>query len=274
MFPACQALCLNIFLALSARLTTTLWNEYYLALFFKRGNWASTRLFPAQVHTAKSGKAELSVWVLNIKLYPSSLLSPIVCLLPAVESPLPTPKPGHLCLGIKIYIRDHNDEDILTIAKSPFLSMNRINEVGANEVQLNRKKKKKKTPVFKFWFSQFTAANYIIWAPVSSSVKKRMLPTSQHCHEAENEIIFTNGPSPVQGFPGSSLTKNPLAKCRTHGFDPWVRKIPWRRKWLPIPVFLPGMSHGQRSLVGYNPWGCKRVGPDWASPHASPLPGT
>lgn len=144
MFPACQALCLNIFLALSARLTTTLWNEYYLALFFKRGNWASTRLFPAQVHTAKSGKAELSVWVLNIKLYPSSLLSPIVCLLPAVESPLPTPKPGHLCLGIKICIRDHNDEDILTIAKSPFLSMNRINEVGANEVQLNRKKKKKK----------------------------------------------------------------------------------------------------------------------------------
>ena len=37
--------------------------------------------------------------------------------------------------------------------------------------------------------------------------------------------------------------------------DPWVRKIPWRRKWRPTPVFLPGKSHGQRILVGYSPWG-------------------
>ena len=36
-------------------------------------------------------------------------------------------------------------------------------------------------------------------------------------------------------------------------------KIPWRKKWQPSPVFLPGKSHGQRSLVGYSPWGCKRV---------------
>ena len=40
-------------------------------------------------------------------------------------------------------------------------------------------------------------------------------------------------------------------------FDPWVRKIPWRRKRQPTPVFLPGKSHGPRSLVGYNPWGLK-----------------
>ena len=42
-------------------------------------------------------------------------------------------------------------------------------------------------------------------------------------------------------------------------FDPWVGKIPWRREWQPTPVFLPGESHGQRSLVGYNPWGCKEL---------------
>ena len=41
--------------------------------------------------------------------------------------------------------------------------------------------------------------------------------------------------------------------------DPWVRKIPWRRKWQPTPVFLPGEFHGQRSLVGYNPKGCKEL---------------
>ena len=40
-------------------------------------------------------------------------------------------------------------------------------------------------------------------------------------------------------------------RCRRCGFDPWIRKIPWRRKWQPAPVFLPGESHGQRSLVGY-----------------------
>ena len=43
--------------------------------------------------------------------------------------------------------------------------------------------------------------------------------------------------------------------CRRRRFDPWVRKIPWRRKWEPTPVFLPGKSHGQRSLMGYSPWG-------------------
>ena len=40
-------------------------------------------------------------------------------------------------------------------------------------------------------------------------------------------------------------------------FHPWVEKIPWRRKQLPTPVFLPGKFHGQRSLGGYSPWGCK-----------------
>ena len=42
-------------------------------------------------------------------------------------------------------------------------------------------------------------------------------------------------------------------------------KIPWRRKWQPTPVFLPGKFHGQKSLVGCSPWGCKRVGQDWAT---------
>ena len=44
-------------------------------------------------------------------------------------------------------------------------------------------------------------------------------------------------------------------RCRFH---PWVGKIPWRRKWQPTPVFLPGDSHGQRSPAGYSPWGRKK----------------
>ena len=43
------------------------------------------------------------------------------------------------------------------------------------------------------------------------------------------------------------------------GFDPWVGNIPWRRKWKPTPVFLPGESHGRRSLVGYSPQGRKEL---------------
>ena len=43
--------------------------------------------------------------------------------------------------------------------------------------------------------------------------------------------------------------------------------IPWRRAWQPTPAFLPGESHGQRSLEGYSPWGCKRVRLDWATKH-------
>ena len=50
-------------------------------------------------------------------------------------------------------------------------------------------------------------------------------------------------------------------RCKNLGFDLWVRKIPWRRKWQPTPVFLPEESHGQRSLAGTVPWG-RRVGHD------------
>ena len=45
-----------------------------------------------------------------------------------------------------------------------------------------------------------------------------------------------------------------LPAVQETGFDPWVGKIPWRRKWQPTPVFLPGEFHGWRSLVGYSPW--------------------
>ena len=51
---------------------------------------------------------------------------------------------------------------------------------------------------------------------------------------------------------------------KRRGFNPWIGKIPWRREWHPTPVFLPGKFHGQRSLVGYSPWGHKRVRHDWA----------
>ena len=50
-------------------------------------------------------------------------------------------------------------------------------------------------------------------------------------------------------------------------FDPWVGKIPWRRACQPTPLFLPGESHGQRSLEGYSPWGCKESDTTEATEH-------
>ena len=60
------------------------------------------------------------------------------------------------------------------------------------------------------------------------------------------------------------VVKNPpenAGNVKRHGFNLWVRRILWRRAWKPTPVYLPGESHGQRSLVGYGPWGL-RVGHD------------
>ena len=62
---------------------------------------------------------------------------------------------------------------------------------------------------------------------------------------------------PWVGFPGGTPDKEPACQCRrreTFGFDPGVGKIPWRPAWQPTPVFLPGESHGQRSLGGCSPW--------------------
>ena len=62
--------------------------------------------------------------------------------------------------------------------------------------------------------------------------------------------------SVAQGFPGSSVVKNPPAEQEAR-FHPWVGKIPWSRKWQPTPAFLPGKSYRQKSLAGYSPWGPK-----------------
>ena len=64
----------------------------------------------------------------------------------------------------------------------------------------------------------------------------------------------------ILGFPGVSDHKESACqyrKCRRRGFDPWVRKISWRRKWQLILVFLSGKAQEQRNLVGYSPWGLK-----------------
>ncbi|CAI9166511.1 unnamed protein product [Rangifer tarandus platyrhynchus] len=82
-----------------------------------------------------------------------------------------------------------------------------------------------------------------------------------HCHltyGAELALCINRN-----GLPRWLGGKESAYQCRRHRFDPWVGKIPWRRKWQPTPVFLPGKSHGQRSLVGYSPWGRKESDTTW-----------
>ena len=82
-----------------------------------------------------------------------------------------------------------------------------------------------------------------------------------HRHTHIPTCIFIIGVY-IWGFPGGTSGKELTGQCRRlkrHEFSPWVGKIPWRRKWLPTSVFLPGEFHGQRNLVGYSPWGRKEL---------------
>ena len=74
-------------------------------------------------------------------------------------------------------------------------------------------------------------------------------------HRSLEIISFKLSP----GLPRLLSGKESACQCRRPGFDPWVGKIPWRRKWQHTPVFLPGKSRGQRRLAGHSPWGRTRV---------------
>ena len=63
-----------------------------------------------------------------------------------------------------------------------------------------------------------------------------------------------------KGFPGDTSGKEPSFQCRRLkrcGFDPWIRKIPWKRAWQPTPVFMLGESQGRKSPAGCSPEGHK-----------------
>ena len=74
-------------------------------------------------------------------------------------------------------------------------------------------------------------------------------PSCNHC-----DLYFPEGRGKRQvGLPSKGLACQ-SRRPKNCGFDPWVGKIPWRREWQSMPVFLPGESHEQRSLMGSRPW--------------------
>ena len=82
-------------------------------------------------------------------------------------------------------------------------------------------------------------------------------PSSLTFNLSQNQGLFKLVSSSHKDFPGASDCKSICLQCGRPGFDLWVGKIPCRRKWQSTPELLPGKSHGQRSLVGYSPWGHK-----------------
>ena len=90
---------------------------------------------------------------------------------------------------------------------------------------------------FRFYISVYVSffwVNLCIWCKVWSVVVA---------------VLFTQRYSRFLGFPGDSSGKESSCRYRRCGFDPWVRKIRWRRKWQHTPVFLLGKFHAQRSLA-------------------------
>ena len=65
---------------------------------------------------------------------------------------------------------------------------------------------------------------------------------------------FLSSPYKMHGVPWWLSGEESDCQCRSPEFSPWVRKLPWRRKWQATPISLPGKSHGQRSQAGYSPW--------------------
>ena len=90
--------------------------------------------------------------------------------------------------------------------------------------------------------------------PLYSSGNHTRRPVINHNgKEHENEQTYAWLPR----WPSGKESNCQCRRCKGHGFDPCVGKIPWRRKWQPTPIFLPGKLHRLRSLAGYSPWDYK-----------------
>ena len=90
------------------------------------------------------------------------------------------------------------------------------------------------------------------------ALRKKLPPSS----EAWVYLVFIEQ---TLALPWWLSGKESACQCRRRGFNPWAGEIPWRREWLPTPVFLSGESQGQRDVVTYSPQGHKRVGHDLAT---------
>ena len=96
--------------------------------------------------------------------------------------------------------------------------------------------------------------------PLSCVCKSMNVCMCVHMHQVHTHKTAFYYLSP--SFPGGTVGKESACqckRCKRLEFNPWIRKIPWRRKWQSPPVFLPEESHGERSLAGNSPWGHREL---------------
>ena len=106
---------------------------------------------------------------------------------------------------------------------------------------------------FHLGFDEIVILSIIIFLAVQNYLLSDLRTLHDQCLPSSSSTSLRFLLMPFRCVTRASL----VAQCRRPGVDPWVRKIPWRRKWQPTPVLLPGEFHGLRSLVGYSPWGRK-----------------
>ena len=106
-----------------------------------------------------------------------------------------------------------------------------------------------------------------ITVPFTFTTKKNLPPCFMWLSSIKVILFYLVFPSSIivrKGFPGDSASKEPTCQCRAMGLIPESERFPWRRKWQPITVFLPGKFHGQEKPGGLQTTGSQRVRYNWA----------
>ena len=109
-----------------------------------------------------------------------------------------------------------------------------------------------------------------VWSPLGGPLQRNCRQSQWLCTTTWNDFLFLIKVSLVLWLPRGLSGKEPTCphmRYKTLGFDPWLGKIPRRRKWQPVPGFLPGKSHGQKEPGGLQSMGSQEVQCDWASEH-------
>ena len=105
---------------------------------------------------------------------------------------------------------------------------------------------------------EITLCPFLSSSPSYLNKKKKLtsyVTSDKSSNPSKYNFLICYGIVVKHGLPRWLRQKRICLQCRRPGLDPWAGKIPWRREWLPTPVFLPGEPHGQRCLPG--PWGHK-----------------
>ena len=123
--------------------------------------------------------------------------------------------------------------------KSLLMKVKEESEKVGLKLNIHKTKIMASGPITSWQIDRETVSDFIFWG-------SKITADGDCSHEIKRHLLL-----------GVAQRINICLHCGRPGFNPGVGKISWRRKWQPTPIFLPGKSHGWRSLVGSSPWGCK-----------------